>query len=209
MSWLWHVGTSNSESNSFWETLQKLLPTFIASYKCWWCIISKQQHSWVLGSNHSTFISLKRCSRNTSTSATTRLHQCTAGLFQLYTSSFSGALTEYCLLPSPSTHNRSLCARPAECCEMAGQWNSCMVRMGVGVWGRVEARKMKEERGRWSEGRGRERDGSDGRRVVMGVEGGVIFHNCMGAQRLQGSRGCPGFGTVTTAQGWLWSSVYT
>lgn len=32
----------------------------------------------------------------------------------------------------------------------------------------MEARRMKEERGRWFEGRGRERDGSDGRRVVMG-----------------------------------------
>ena len=62
--------------------------------------------------------------------------------------------------------------------------------------------------GGWFEGRtvGRERDGSDGRRVGMG---GLIFHDCTGAQRLQGSRGCLGFGTVTTAKGWLWSSVYT
>lgn len=40
-----------------------------------------------------------------------------------------------CILPSAvslHTHNRLLCARPAECCEMAGQWDSCMVRMGVG-----------------------------------------------------------------------------
>ena len=39
--------------------------------------------------------------------------------------------------------------------------------------------------------------------------GGLTFHNCTGAQRLQGSRGCLGFGTVTAAEGWLWSSVYT
>lgn len=67
----------------------------------------------------------------------------------------------------------------------------------------MEARRMKKEGG-WFEGRGR--DGSDGRRVVMG---GLTFHNCTGAQRLQGSRGCLGFGTVTAAEGWLWSSVYT
>lgn len=70
----------------------------------------------------------------------------------------------------------------------------------------VEARRTKEEGG-WFEGRGkRGRDGSDGRRVVMG---GLTFHNCTGAHRLQGSRGCLGFGTVTAAEGWLWSSVYT
>lgn len=39
--------------------------------------------------------------------------------------------------------------------------------------------------------------------------GGLTSHNCTGAQRLQGSRGCLGFGTVTAAEGWLWSSVYT
>lgn len=38
---------------------------------------------------------------------------------------------------------------------------------------------------------------------------GLIFQNCTGSQRLQGSRGCPGFGTVTAAPGSLWSSVYT
>lgn len=70
----------------------------------------------------------------------------------------------------------------------------------------MEVRRTKEEGGGWFEGRGRGRDGSDGRRVVMGE---LTFHNCMGAQRLQGSRGCLGFGTVTAAEGWLWSSVYT
>lgn len=77
----------------------------------------------------------------------------------------------------------------------------------MGVRKGVEVRRMK--RGRF-EGRGRGRDGGDGRRVVMVVvEGGLIFHNCTGAQRLQGSRGCLGFGTVTAVEGWLWSSVYT
>lgn len=69
----------------------------------------------------------------------------------------------------------------------------------------MEVRRMKEEGG-WFVGRGKGRDGSDGRRVVMG---GLTSHNCTGAQRLQGSRGCLGFGTVTAAEGWLWSSVYT
>lgn len=39
-------------------------------------------------------------------------------------------LSPWCLLPSPCTHNRLLCARPSECCEMAGQWDSCVVRTG-------------------------------------------------------------------------------
>lgn len=52
----------------------------------------------------------------------------------------------------------------------------------------MEARRMKK--GGWFEGRGRGRDGSDGRREVMG---GLIFQDRTGAQRLQGSRGCLGF----------------
>lgn len=53
-----------------------------------------------------------------------------------------------CLLPSPCTHNRLLCARPSECCEMAGQWDRCVVRTG-GWWLRkgVEVRTEGGRRG--------------------------------------------------------------
>lgn len=50
----------------------------------------------------------------------------------------------------------------------------------------MEARRMKEGGGGcWFEGRkvGRERDGSDGRRVVMG---GLIFHDCNGCTEAPG-----------------------
>lgn len=53
-------------------------------------------------------------------------------------------LSLWCLLPSPGTHNRLLCARPSECCEMAGQWDSCVVRMG-GWWGRKGVEVWTEE----------------------------------------------------------------
>lgn len=65
---------------------------------------------------------------------------------------------------------------------------------------------QEDEGGGCCEGGGTGIDGSDGRRVVMGE---LTSHNCTGTQRLQGSRGCPGFGTVTTEEGWLWVSVYT
>lgn len=63
----------------------------------------------------------------------------------------------------------------------------------------MEAQRMKERE-----------EGGIGLRVGKeGGDGGLIFHNCMGAQRLQGSRRCLGFGPVTAAEGSLWSSVCT
>lgn len=98
------------------------------------------------------------------------------------------------LLSAVSSHTIGLCVHGRqECCEMAGQWDSCRVRMGGWcVRKGVEAPRMKKRR--W-------RSGAEGRRG--GRDGGADLNT---VQRLQGSTGCPGFGTVTVLERWLWAS---
>lgn len=73
---------------------------------------------------------------------------------------------------------------------------------GVGGWGRV-----RPEGGEGPKGRQKGRHGKDRWRVVM--RGGWPPTTVPGAQRLQGSTGCPGFCTATRAYERLRSSVYT
>lgn len=79
---------------------------------------------------------------------------------------------------------------------MAGQWDSCVVRIGRGGGGwcvrkGVEATRMKKGGG----------GGGGGALLRKGSDLATV----PGAQRLQGSAGCPGFSTVTVLEG----SVHT